>query len=503
MNIIKIWNEKPLIIIMSLGIFFRLLAVIFSKGYAMLDDHFLIIEQSQMWIDNCSESKWLPSSGIDQPSGHSLFYVGVHYILFKILEWLTVFDPEVKMFIIRFLHAIYSLLIIIFGYKIAKHYGGIKNARVVGLLLSILWLFPFLSVRNLVEFTCIPLFLWGLWITIKNITNYKNILIFIVSGFICGLSFSIRFQAVLLVFGLFTAIVFSRKWFPAIMFGIGATLSFIIIQGIIDYSIWGKPFAEFFEYMKYNLENRYNYFTGNWYNYIFLILGLLIPPLSFFLFFGWVRVWKKYSYVFLPAFLFLLFHLYFPNRQERFILPVLPLIIIAGILGWNDFFEKSKFWRKRTNLYNTFWISFWAINIILLIPLSLTYTKRSYVEAMNYLRDKNHQYTVVDDMNNDISSIMPRFYLKDWKPLYYSSKSESYTKLIALKENLQSQGLPLPKYYLFLESENIQSRVDSISIIFPNLVKDTLIEPGFIDKVMHYLNKRNKNQTIIIYKRND
>jgi hypothetical protein len=499
----KLWNEKPFLCIILAGLFFRLLAVFFSKGYAMMDDHYLVIEQAQKWVDHYDDNRWLPQFGGILPSGHSLFYVGIHYVLFQFLEWLSIIDPQIKMVFIRLIHAAFSFLIIIFGYKITKHLSNVRNAKVAGILLSLVWLFPFLSVRNLVEFTCIPFFLWGLWLVVKNIDLQKKLLVFFIAGFICGLSMSVRFQAALLVLGLFIAILAKKKWIPAIVFGFGAASSFIALQGIIDSFVWGKPFAEFFEYIKYNVENRFNYFTGNWYNYILLILGLLIPPISFFLFFGWLRTWKKYFLVFFPAFLFLLFHMYFPNRQERFILPVLPLIIITGIIGWNEFVDKSNFWKKRKKLLQASWIFFWILNIILLIPLSVTYTKRSYVEAMNYLKNKNVTEIVVDDMNHDSNPIMPRYYLGNWNTIYYSSGIHPYAELVSAKKYFISNNVPLPNYFVFLETENLQQRVDSLNIIFPGLVKDTIIEPGFIDKVMHFLNKRNKNQHIVIYHRND
>lgn len=499
--LIKIWNEKPLSLILIIGIVFRLLTVLFSKGYAMMDDHYLVIEQAQQWVDDFDDNKWLPSYGASTPSGHSLFYVGIHYFLLKSLEFIGIFDPQIKMYFIRFILAAFSMLTIWFGYKISLKLGDLKSAKVAALLLAVLWLFPFLSVRNLVEVSCIPFFMWGLWIVVRTMDTNNHKLTIFFAGIVTGLSVSIRFQAALLIAGLAFALLFKKKWNSAIIYSFGAVISFVVIQGVVDNFIWGRPFAEFTEYLKYNIDNRFNYFTGNWYNYILLILGLFIPPISFFIFFGWLRTWKKYFIVFFPAFLFLLFHIYFPNRQERFILTILPLIIITGIIGWNEFISLSGFWQKRKKLINISWIFFWTINIILLFPLSVTYTKRSYVEAMTYLKNKKVTYLVVDDKNHDSNPIMPRFYLDNWNPIYYSSGIHPYSELKSIKKYFSENKKPQPNYFVFLETENLQKRVDSLNIIFPGIVKDTVIEPGFIDKVMHFLNKQNKNQYIVIYQR--
>ena len=38
----------------------RLIAVIFSQGYGMHDDHFLIIEASSSWVAGYDYNNWLP-----------------------------------------------------------------------------------------------------------------------------------------------------------------------------------------------------------------------------------------------------------------------------------------------------------------------------------------------------------------------------------------------------------------------------------------------------------
>ncbi len=91
----KYWDEKPLILVVLAAAFFRLLAVLFSKGYGMHDDHFLIIEAAQSWADNFDYNNWLPAKDVASgPSGHSLFYTGLHYGFFKFLQFLEFMIPK-------------------------------------------------------------------------------------------------------------------------------------------------------------------------------------------------------------------------------------------------------------------------------------------------------------------------------------------------------------------------------------------------------------------------
>src|ERR1700682_5706740 len=98
----KYWEEKPLLCILASGSFFRLLAILFSKGYGMHDDHFLVIEAAQSWVDGHDYNYWLPTitKTVVHPTGHSLLYPGVHYLLFKLLQLFGMYDPQLKMYMV-------------------------------------------------------------------------------------------------------------------------------------------------------------------------------------------------------------------------------------------------------------------------------------------------------------------------------------------------------------------------------------------------------------------
>jgi hypothetical protein len=160
----------PLQIIIGLGILFRLIAVIFSKGFGWFDDHFLIIEASSSWADGYDYNDWLPHPDFPdrKPQGHPLLYVGLHYFIFKFFNIIGLADPQLKMTFIRLLHAAYSLILIIYGYKIVERLSNKKAATYAALFLSLYWFMPFLSVRNLAEFICIPPLFLATWFIIKD-----------------------------------------------------------------------------------------------------------------------------------------------------------------------------------------------------------------------------------------------------------------------------------------------------------------------------------------------
>ena len=259
-----LWAEKPLLIIIWLAIIFRFIAVIFAKGFGMHDDHFLVIEVSQSWIDGVNFNHWLPGSDANaQPSGHSFFYTGLSYFLFYLLHLLQINDPQTKMFVVRFIHAAFSLITVYYGYKIVEKIDNKSSAKIVGILLAIYWIMPWLSVRNLVEVVCIPFLILGIWF-IVNSEQKKNIMLaYFLSGIFFGLAFSVRFQTLFFTAGVGLALLLLKRWKASVYFLLGLIPCICIIQCSSDYYFWGYPFAELGEYIRYNVENAYNYLTSS------------------------------------------------------------------------------------------------------------------------------------------------------------------------------------------------------------------------------------------------
>ncbi|MCK9617309.1 MAG: glycosyltransferase family 39 protein [Lentimicrobiaceae bacterium] len=477
-----------------------MISVIFSKGFGMHDDHFLIIEVSQSWVDGTNFNNWLPGSQGAVPSGHSFFYTSLHFLLFLFLKIIGITDPQTKMFIVRFLHALLSLLSVYMGYRITEKIDGKEIARKVGLLFAVFWIMPWLSVRNLVEVVCIPFLLTGSYILLKAEDRQNRMLWYVWAGMIFGLAFSIRFQTIIFSLGVGLALLFQKKWKEGILFGLAYLFLASLVQCVTDIYFWGYPFAEVKEYIRYNMDNAYNYMTAGWYMYLLLILLVLIPPISILLFIGFFRTWKKHLLLFLPTLLFIVFHSYFPNKQERFILPILPYFFILGMVGLNGWVKSAAFWQKRQLLLRRCWTLFWIVNLVLLPVVSTMYSKRSRVESMVYLSQyKGMKDILLEDTNHGRAKRAPRFYLTQWVTLHEFSKDKRYHPL----KKIYPDSTERPDFILFFGDKNLNTRIDSIKTICPNLEFEATIHPSFMDDLMYRLNPINSNQTIFIYRNID
>jgi len=492
------WQERPLSLILLVAILVRVIAVIFSRGYGMLDDHFLVIEAGQSWVDGNDYNNWLPSSGNTEPKGHSFFYPGIHSGLFWLMKQAGLTDPQGKMYIVRLLHALLSLITVVIGYRITHSISEKKTARMAALLLAVYWFMPFLSVRNMVEVVSIPLLMLGTWLILKNSGSEQRPWHFLLAGLILGLAFDIRFQTILFSGGLGLVILIRRQWIPLLTLAAGYIIAVFLVQGVIDIFIWGYPFAELSEYINHNIIHSTDYIVSPWYTYLLLIAGILIPPVSIYLLAGFFISWKKNILIFLPAFIFLVFHSIFPNKQERFILPVIPFIIMAGLAGWNKFTGLSSFWQKRKGVLKASWIFFWIINLALLPVISTTYSKKALCESMYYLYQRDAETVILADASHRYGvPMLPRFYSGAWPAVIETDISRPPS---SIDSAFIVDPEKKPRFLIFIEEKDIESRIMAMREIYPHIEYEATIEPGFIDRVMHRLNPVNANNIIVIYR---
>ena len=477
----------PFRTIMIFAVIVRLISVLFSQGYGMHDDHFLVVEAPFSWTEGKDYANWMPwSQGSNPvPSGHSLLYPGINYLLFIGFKLIGLTNPKTIMLFIRLLLGLFSLFTVYYGYKIVERIAGKKSAFMTGMLLAVYWFMPFFSVRNLVEVIAIPFFAIGYWFLINAGESKKQYWQFLLTGLIMGIGVSVRFQSVILVAGIGLALIFRKKYLQSLIFGFGALLTFIIIQGGIDFFVWGKPFTEFMEYFRYNLASKAAYGTDNPWMYIELLLGFLLPPLSLFLLVGFFKVWRKHLEFFLPVFLFIAFHTFFSNRQERFILPIIPFYTMLGVIGWNEIIINSRFWNKRPKLLRSSYTFFWIINIALLIPVSFSSSKKSRIDAMYYFFDKKDQVNtiLVDNTGRHENMMLPVFYsgktintitLMDENPNdtsnYDSLNVYSYIRPAqSMKIFSGKNGIDMPQFVIFVVDKDLEKRVEHMKQYFPLL----------------------------------
>ncbi len=487
--------------ILLIGLFFRVLSIIFSKGYAFTDDHYEVVVLAQNLLDKI-DSPFTQNFLVNGEAYlFSLIYPYIHYLIFATCEWFGTTNPETKMLMARIVNSLFSLLSIYYGYKLTERLSKRKNdAKIVGLLLAIFWVFPFMSVRNLREFVCIPPLLMGCYYAVNQKLDYKSVL---QSAFWFVIAFVFRYQIVFIPFtvGLFW-LLSKSNWQKAILFGFGCIIFYLLTQGIFDYVYWGNPIASIKAYFTFNADSKNIeiYPNGPWHRYIGTMAGLSLGFSSLLFFAGYFKTATQAGnrrMLFIASLFFFAFHSYYPNKQERFILPFIPFFLTLGVIGFRDIYENyaSKNWFRTTTKLFIIW--FIAINTILLCILSVTYTKRSRVESMNYFREKGDLQNFVIQ-NFQASQPVAIFYL-DKRLDYY--EIDTPEKLAQLPSDLKLGKKVAPNYLILVGSADLEARLAKMKEIFPKLQHDTNIEPSFVDNIAYVLNpSHNHNETWFIYK---
>ena len=483
------WQRHPLMMILVLAFCLRLVAVVFSKGYGFSDDHFEVVEPAQSWVNG--ERLWLED---DEPPMHSILYAGAHFVVFYGAEQLGIIDPQGKMMLIRLLHALWSLLVVWLGYKITHQLSGREAASYVGLMLAALWFMPFMSVRSLNEMTCIPLIMGALYLVVARSKGS----VFFLTGILFGVALCIRFQCSHFLAGVGLVLLYQKKWSQIAYLSIGTLASAFVIQGVIDLWLFDYPFQSFVHYISYNSTGYKNYPQGPVYQYLFVVLGMLVPPLSLFLLFAFFRSWKRSPYLFWGAIVFLIVHSIYPGKQERFILPVLPLIIILGTVGWREFMLQSSFWQQRKKLWRSLVIFSVVINLIALAIMTTNYSKKTRVEGMYFFSDKSNVCGIIVESNYNTNPLAPKFYLgKNSGAQVYNLTSQG--TIGELKQEMKNTS---PNYVLFYGINNLDKRIEAFKQEYgTDLSFENKIEPDLYDKILHLLNPvHNRNESCHIYK---
>ena len=505
--------HKALLAAMAL----RLVAVFFSTGYLMHDDHFLVVEAAASWADGQDYNSWLPWNQVE-PEAHpaNFAYVGTQFLLFKSMQWAGVAQPQHQMLIVRFLHALFSLLIIVLGHRLAKRLGADeKTALLVAWVLAIGGLFPNLAVRNLVEMVCIPPLMWGLAAAAREKLNFKALL---VAGLGIGIATGLRYQCGLFGIGLGAVLLLQNQWREALKIGGIALLTFSVMQSA-DLFVWGEPFVQLRAYLAYNGTHAGGYPAGPWYLYILTIAGLLIPPVSLMILFGFLArffirpagsdvanraIWWRVA---IPTLLFLVFHSLYVNKQERFILPAIPLLVAMGLYGWSIWRDQRTWWTEHPRVEPWIWRVFWGLNTVVLIAFTVIPGKSSRVDAMDFMYDRGAKNFLVVQV--DSAPMMPRFYSGSWAEYYWSDRRNSgkspHATDIQIQRNVMCRGesgRPWPAYFLFVGDEGLANEIGHYKATYPELQYVTTIRPAWYDRWLHRLNPINGVERIMIYSAN-
>ncbi len=160
---------------------------------------------------------------------------------------------------------------------------------------------------------------------------------------------------------------------------LGAALALFLLTGFLDLWLKGSFHASLKNYVVENYEISSTYGKTSPLMAIALLLGLTLPPTFFSRYSGFA--WKQAYGVLWPywgyAGIFFLAHAVIPHKEERFFIPMIPLLLVLFIPALRFFWSHSG---MRWRVYY-----FWSVNSLLWIPASYFVAQNNVIGLVQYL----------------------------------------------------------------------------------------------------------------------
>jgi hypothetical protein len=193
---------------------------------------------------------------------------------------------------------------------------------------------------------------------------------------------------------------------------------------------------------------------------------------------------------------YLAFHSFYPGKQERFIFPIVALILVAGVVGLQSRAVSASRPAKRPDLSKGLWTWFWAVNALLLVLMTGTYVKKARCETLSTIW-KNHdaEAVIIEGRSSDITRA-PRFYLGTEVPVYYVNEGAGVDSLARV---FNGSNTPRPNYLVCMGDDNMRARTARLERL-GEMQPIATIRPGLLDRFLHMVNPRhNKNYTSRVF----
>ncbi|MCX6825892.1 MAG: glycosyltransferase family 39 protein [candidate division Zixibacteria bacterium] len=486
LNLLK---KNPLWICLLLALILRLFSVIYSRGYMASDDHFETVQVAYEGArsgllnpDGLMRWNAVESSEI----GRSPLYVLLLYSLMKIQIGLGIQHLNSQMYLIRLIHALLSLSVVWFGYRyIYESTGQKKYSLWAGLILAAHFLMPYLSVRNLIEQVSADILVPAVFLAYMG-AGKNNGRLLMLSGILGGLSWMIRFNTGLAIMPIpFVIWYLSKNVRPALYFCAGVLLM-IIFSGSLDAIFLGS-----FGRSTLNILKSVFFPAGApplpqpiWI-YTILIFGVLIPPFSLYFLLPFFRraVIRKHLILFSAVTFFFAVHCLISHKEERFLIPIFPLIIMMGVIGLRDWLSRYEISNLHQKVFKVSAIAAILLNFLLLPLFTFNYGHKGLVEPLAYL---SHQEDIKGVFLDQVerNKLIPYSYVGFNSPppmkIYDWPSLERFAQFPDTFNNIN--------YIIVFGDRTPKCHTDSLSRYMGSLKQVFHSSPSFVEELLHLLN---------------
>ncbi len=493
-------EKHPLATVMVVAIVLRLVAVVYSRGFMASDDLFQTVTVAYHWLHH---GIWRPDGFLSwketgQVSRFPLYVLSL-YLNMKLMLAMGYDALDKIMYGVRLSHALFSLIGVWAVYRTVELVTGSKRwAMVGGLIMAAHFALPYLAVRNLIEM--VGGIIWAVvFYCFARHDKDEHPLWLVLAGVISGLAWMVRFQLLFAICAVPVILWFdSRRIKPALYYGVTVLVMFLI-AGIVDLKLTGTFMGTSLVHVSLGAQGGPTYAT-HFLIYVAVILGYFIPPFSPIAFYliARKRFFVRYKLIVFSSLSFILIHAVIPYRQERYMIPIIPVLVIMIVLALHQHYVERGFFFSNKRLRNGVLGFAIGLNLILLVPLTVHYGHKGIVEPLAEIERLSNTKPTVLFVTPNAYRCFPfvyggfdtinRGYIYDWSDLDVAFPEDM--------GNIYDYFLlyPTKREDVSLYSDSISSRIGAIEEAFH-------VEPSLVDKVLHAMNpNHNLTNEVWVYR---
>lgn len=287
------------------------------------------------------------------------------------------YDPLLSIRIMNSGLALVSLLAIVGAYYYFKNNKNKLFAITLMYMMALYAAMPYAATRSFGEAVAIPFVMLGFGLGTYAQQKNKTWL-FLIGLISIGVAVLFRYQ-VGLIYVAYTFLLLFKKdkkfFYTALVAGFFITALSISID-----LLYGRyPMETLFEYFVVNY--KYDFGACKWYNFILLVFALTLPPFCLVFIDKIKKVFMDNLEVAICFLVFLIAHTITSHKEERFMLPIVPFILIFISALWVE---------KKDSMLARFIFSpaFLIINTIVLIIVVTVPSQKGLIEPLLFANKK-------------------------------------------------------------------------------------------------------------------
>jgi hypothetical protein len=424
--------KKHIWTISTLGFLLYLAAALTNIGIIATDDYEFGIARI-VPAQNWTFESVIEASGIRSPFPNLVLFVFTSFA-YK----LGVLDPVLQLkFALTFIAILCFSLHCFFGYRLFADQGEKEKGGLFVFLMSFFFVCPLLYTRPLIETLSSPFVTVSAYFAFRYWRGNRQIELTL-SLLALMLAAMFRYQTGVCAVALLLLVLWKKDWLGMGNLIVTGAIAYIF-SGSLDWVYKGSLHASLFSYTRYQMSEISKFGKQPFYVFIALFLGLTFPPVLLHRYrnFDWKKTYTPFVPLILFFLVFLISHSLVVHKEERFMIPILPVFFALLVpLTYYTSIECAP-WRK---------YYFLVVNFLLLPLASFNVPQNNLIGVARFMH-KHPEIHSVTEVGETLFNF-PKAYIShpvqklSFSPEEVSSgKALSCQNVLALRQDVR-EGIP-------------------------------------------------------------